>query len=219
MYTSGIVVTADTGYSNEANNAWLKEEDINAYIPDNKFRSRDPKFKHQKTRHGKRHQDKVMGIKAVIPVSEFTFNPQKKTCICPAGNAMWLRQETTHGSGRSKLAFEGKLTECRRCALKHECMRNPASADTRKGNGRQVSFTVSTGWSATEWMMRRVDSAIGKHYYSHRMSVVEPVFANIGTNKGLSRFTLRGKQKVQGQWRLYCMVHNIEKLMRYGAIT
>lgn len=47
---------------------------------------------------------------------------------------------------------------------------------------------------------------LGKHYYSHQSSVVEPVFANIGTNKGLDRFTLRGKQKVQGQWRLYCLV-------------
>jgi transposase len=219
VFAEGIIVTADTGYSNEDNNAYLKEHRINAYIPDNQFRSRDPKFKDQKTKHGKRHQDKVKGIKTVIPASEFTFDAQRKTCICPAGNAMWLRNETTHGSGRAKLCFEGRLTDCRRCALKADCMRHPTSADTRKGNGRQVSFTVSTGRSATEWMMRRVDSAIGKHYYSHRMSVVEPVFANIGTNKGLNRFTLRGKQKVQGQWRLYCMVHNIEKLMRYGAIT
>lgn len=219
VFAEGIIVTADTGYSNEDNNAYLKEEGIEAYIPDNKFRSRDPKFKHQKTRHGKRHQDKVVGIQTVIPACEFTFDPRKKTCVCPAGNAMWLKSETTHGADRSKLAFEGKLTDCRRCVLKHDCMRNPASADTREGHGRQVSITVSTGRSATEWMMRRVDSNLGKHYYSHRMSVVEPVFANIGTNKRLDRFTLRGKQKVQGQWRLYCMVHNIEKLMRYGAIT
>src|SRR5690606_31753312 len=147
------------------------EARINAYIPDNQFRSRDPKFRHQKTKHGKRHQDKVRGIKAVIPASEFTFDLRKKTCTCPAGNSMWLRQETTHGPGRTKLAFEGKLTDCRRCALKHECMRNPASADTREGHGRQVSFTVSSGRSATEWMRRRVDSTLGKHYYSHRMSV------------------------------------------------
>jgi transposase len=219
VYASGIVVTADTGYANEDNHAYVREAGINAYIPDNRFRSRDPKFKHQKTKHGKRHQDKVKGIKAVIPASEFTFDAHRKTCICPAGNVMWLRNETTHGSGRTKLCFEGRLTDCRRCALKADCMRHPSSADTRKGNGRQVSFTVSTGRSATEWMMCRVDSAIGKHYYSHRMSVVEPVFANIGTNKGLDRFTLRGKQKVQGQWRLYCMVHNIEKLMRYGTVT
>jgi transposase len=219
VFADGIVVTADTGYSNEDNNAYLKEEGINAYIPDNQFRSRDPKFKDQKTTHGKRHQDKVKGMQAVIPASEFTFDPRKRTCVCPAGNAMWLKSEATQGAGRSKLAFEGKLTDCRRCTLKHDCMRNPASADTREGHGRQVSFTVSTGRSATEWMMRRVDSALGKHYYSHRMSVVEPVFANIGTSRRLNRFSLRGKEKVQGQWRLYCLVHNIEKLMRYGAMT
>lgn len=75
---NGIVVTADTGYSNEANNAYLKEEGNNAYMPDNQFRSRDPKFKQQKAKHGKRHQDKVKGIQAVIPASEFTFDRQQK---------------------------------------------------------------------------------------------------------------------------------------------
>jgi len=51
------------------------------------------------------------------------------------------------------------------------------------------------------------------------MSVVEPVFGNIGTNKGLNRFSLRGKKKVQGQWQLYCLVHNIEKLANYGLLA
>ncbi|MFI2812261.1 transposase, partial [Microbulbifer sp. JSM ZJ756] len=67
-------------------------------------------------------------------------------------------------------------------------------------------------------MKKRVDSIAGKTIYSHRMSVVEPVFGNIGTNKRLGRFSLRGRKKVQGQWRMFCLVHNIEKLMRYGAI-
>jgi hypothetical protein len=31
------------------------------------------------------------------------------------------------------------------------------------------------------------------------MSVVEPVFANIGTNKRLNRLSLRGKEKVGSQ--------------------
>jgi hypothetical protein len=39
---------------------------------------------------------------------------------------------------------------------------------------------------------------------------------NIGTTKRLNRFSLRGKKKVQGQWQLYCLVHNIEKLVNYG---
>jgi hypothetical protein len=71
----------------------------------------------------------------------------------------------------------------------------------------------------TDWMKHRVDSKEGKYIYSHRMSVVEPVFANIGTQKRLNRFSLRGKTKVDGQWKLYCMVHNIEKLANYGSIA
>jgi transposase, IS4 family len=68
-------------------------------------------------------------------------------------------------------------------------------------------------------MRKRVDSKKGKLYYSHRMSVVEPVFGNIGTNKGLNRFSLRGKEKVQGQWYLFSLIHNIEKIKNYGRIA
>jgi hypothetical protein len=45
---------------------------------------------------------------------------------------------------------------------------------------------------------------------------VEPVFANITRTLGLNRFTLRGKRKVNGQWLLYCMVHNLLKIHRYA---
>lgn len=139
-----VVVTADTGFSSDANNAYLQEQGINAYIPDNQFRSRDPKFKKQKEKYGKRHQDTVKGVKVVIPASEFTFNLQKKTCRCPAGNQMWLKNETTQGSSRRQLYFEGKLTDCRHCHLKEACMRNPSSADTREGNGRQHFLYMPT---------------------------------------------------------------------------
>jgi hypothetical protein len=45
---------------------------------------------------------------------------------------------------------------------------------------------------------------------------VEPVFGNLRHNKGLDRFTLRGRGKVRTQWQLYCLVHNIEKLAKGG---
>jgi hypothetical protein len=34
--------------------------------------------------------------------------------------------------------------------------------------------------------------------------------------KWLNRFTLRGRKKVEGQWKLYCLVRNIEKLAHHG---
>lgn len=100
-------------------------------------------------------------------------------------------------------------------------MQTPSAADHRHGKGRQVSFALDQNRSPnyTDWMKHRVDSPEGKRIYSHRMSVVEPVFGNIGTTKRLDRFSLRGKRKVQGQWQLYCLVHNIEKLANYGQLA
>ncbi len=46
---------------------------IDAYIPDNQFRSCDPKFAEQKNKYGKHHQDKS-GMRKVIPASEFSFD-------------------------------------------------------------------------------------------------------------------------------------------------
>ncbi len=101
-------------------------------------------------------------------------------------------------------------------------MRTPSSADKADGQGRQASFILNknqTKTNHTDWMKERIDSQQGKQIYSHRMSVVEPVFANMASNKKLNRFTLRGKSKVQGQWQLYCLVHNIEKLKNYGQLS
>ncbi len=218
------IFTADTGYANEANMKYLHENKINGYIPDNKFRQRAPKFNTQQTNHTRRKAitGKTKPMMRVIPASEFDFDPVKKTCVCPAKERMWLCSEFTDQYGHEKLFFEGRLTKCRACHLKHRCMRKPDSANTRKGHGRQVSFIINESQRApnyTDWMKRRVDSDKGKLIYSHRMSVVEPVFGNIGTNKRLNRFSLRGKKKVQGQWQLYCLIQNIEKLKNYGELA
>ena len=64
-------------------------------------------------------------------------------------------------------------------------------------------------------MKRRIDSPIGRARYARRLGIVEPVFANLRHNKRLTRFTLRGRRKVDRQWKLDCLVHNIEKLANH----
>jgi transposase len=220
IYKSKIVVTADTGFANEGNMQYVYKNRINAYIPDNQFRSRDPRFSEQKSNYGKRKQASKQKAASLIPASDFKFEPTTLTCVCPAGQQLSFRHKGKDKLGNEKAFFEGKLLQCRHCEIKQDCMKNPQSADYRKGNGRQVSFIIKKNKKVnyTDWMKLRVDSDDGKQIYSHRMSTVEPVFGNIGTNKGLNRFTLRGRRKVQGQWQLYCLVHNIEKIMNYGKI-
>ena len=134
-----VIVTADTGFANEANMAYLHENTINGYIPDNQFRSRDPKFQDQKAKHPRRKRQNRKSPH-LIPANQFDFDPVNKTCVCPSGEAMWLKRKGVDPAGHPKLFFEGRLTKCRACALKSTCMRNPASANTREGHGRQVSF-------------------------------------------------------------------------------
>ena len=67
-------------------------------------------------------------------------------------------------------------------------------------------------------MIERFDTDRGRHYYSRRMGTVEPVFANIRRNLGLDWFSYRGRVKVDTQWKLFCLVHNIGKLAAYGRL-
>lgn len=66
-------------------------------------------------------------------------------------------------------------------------------------------------------MRRRIDSEVGRAMITRRFATVEPVFGNLRHNKRLDRFSLRGRQRVDGQWKLYCITHNIEKLANRGA--
>jgi len=47
---------------------------------------------------------------------------------------------------------------------------------------------------------------------------VDPVSGNIRHNKRMTRLNYRGPAKVNTQWNLYCMVHNIEKLSKTDLV-
>ena len=102
--------------------------------------------------------------------------------------------------------------DCKLCQLKTKCF--------YRKNTKRRSLDVPIGADETNYskaMLEKVDSEKGRKIYPQRMAIVEPVFANIRTQKRMGHFTLRGKIKVNIQWMLYCMVHNIEKIMNYAT--
>lgn len=70
--------------------------------------------------------------------------------------------------------------------------------------------------STKDRMRRKLRTKRGKKKYSQRKEVVEPVFGQIKEGRGFRQFLLRGLGKVQGEWRLICLTHNILKLYRTG---
>lgn len=52
----------------------------------------------------------------------------------------------------------------------------------------------------------------GKALYGRRNHTVEPVFGIIKEAMGFRRFSLRGKEKVSGEWTLVCLAYNLRRL-------
>jgi transposase len=63
-------------------------------------------------------------------------------------------------------------------------------------------------------MDRKLRSKAGQAIYALRKIIVEPVFGQIKGARGLDRFLLRGLEKVDGEWTLMAITHNIGKLHR-----
>jgi transposase len=68
------------------------------------------------------------------------------------------------------------------------------------------------GATRVDRMRRKLQTKAGKAIYAARKGIVEPVFGQIKQARGFRQFLLRGLEKVQGEWALLCVTHNILKL-------
>jgi transposase len=65
-----------------------------------------------------------------------------------------------------------------------------------------------------EKMARKLRTKKGRETYSKRKSIVEPVFGQIKRARGFVQFSLRGLEKMRGEWVIVCLTHNLLKLFR-----
>ncbi len=63
-------------------------------------------------------------------------------------------------------------------------------------------------------MRAKLQTAAGQAAYALRKAIVEPVFGQIKAVRGFHRFSFRGLVKVQAEWLLICLTHNLLKLFR-----
>jgi transposase len=70
------------------------------------------------------------------------------------------------------------------------------------------------GANAVKRMKRKLQTQVGRRIYAMRKAIVEPVFGQIKQVRGFRQFMLRGFEKVQREWALVCLTHNILKLHR-----
>lgn len=216
---ANTVVCADSGYHSKDNLEDLEARGIEAFIPDNGYRKRDPRYKDQDQHKAK---PDALWDKNPKPVKPQRFRPRDfrvaedfSHCICPAGKRLYRNGTNCNIGGRRAVKFTAAQRDCEKCPLRAQCLRHPQRTKVRQVaifTGRHASAQEG----ATDRMKQRIDSEQGREMIARRFATVEPVFGNLRANKKLNRFTLRGKAKVDAQWKLYCLVHNIEKLAHNG---
>jgi len=210
-------LTADSGYHSEKNMEMIFKEEIDAYIADNRFRKRDPRFADY-SRYKERHRKELgqrTGSNKLFTTDDFTFPKDFSHCICPAGKRLYRSGSNVTIRNFKAIKFKGTKSACLSCKLRSQCLRHPERTEIR-----QVAYF--TGRSAkgkltfTAKMKRKIDTVAGRAIYNMRLAIGEPPFAHIRSVLGLDKFTLRGKNKVNTQWNLFCIVHNLKKIHRYG---
>jgi len=207
-------LTADSGFHSEENMKMLFENEIDAYVPDNLFRKRDSRFTdadRYKERHRK-ERARSEGRLDLFTTEDFTFPKDLSHCICPAGKRLYRSGFNVKVRGFRAVKFKGPKSACIPCKLRSKCLRHPEIRQVAYFTGR----TEKGKNTFTEKMKHKIDSAAGRILYAIRLAISEPPFANIKSALRLDRFTLRGKRKVNVQWNLFCIVHNMKKIQRYG---
>ncbi len=201
---AGTTVLADTGYFSEENLKATATMNIDAVIPDQKFRQRDSRFD---------DRDRFKETTRKFSLDDFTHNEDENTYTCPNGKKLTYAGSSSLHKMRGK-RYHSNAEDCKVCPLRSKCFyKKESKTGERTIFVRQVDGEIDH----VHDMMAKIDRPEIRELYSRRMGIVEPVFGNIAYCKRLNRFTLRTKLKVNIQWQLFCLVHNIEKISHVMA--
>jgi len=226
-----VKVTADSGFHSKAVLAAVEQTGADVYIADRYYRQREPAFAHA-TRHKERaNKERALRRRKkraarpeqkrrLFTLSDFSYDGRKAQCVCPAGHKLYQSGKDMLFNGYRVAHFKAPISACRDCPLRAQCLRYPDRTIQRQltviKHREGEPNARARKHEPTERMRWKFDSPAGRAIYARRMPTVEPLFANL-QNKGMRRFTLRGRRKVNAQWQLFTIVHNIEKIAHRRA--
>lgn len=180
------ILTADAGYSTPGNLEKLESHKIDAYIPDDTYQGRS---------RGK----------AVSPFDRdnFIYNETEDTFTCPAGKTVFFWYDTRNRGSHCRIY---RCQECAGCQHFGHC--------TTSKRGRTIKRRLVD--EKIKAMRTKLDSESGKAIYAKRKHIVEPVFGHIKSILGFTGFSLRGLTKVNAEFKLVAIAHNLKKIAKYG---
>ena len=186
--------SGDAGYGSEENYAWLEKHGMGNYFKYNTF-------------HQEQHPPRKPELleKMLFKSTYFPYDQEKDEFICPAQNRM-VYLETKPSKSKNGFLSERRVYECLACStcpLKSKCTK-------AKGN-RQMQV----GFELRRYRQQAKENLLSEQGIALRqLRSIEPetVFGDVKHNMGFRRFMLRGLKKVEVEWGLVCMAHNLRKL-------
>jgi transposase len=189
------VMLADSNYWGENNLKAAEEKGFEAVIPDNRYRSR-------------------LGDKSkkMFLLQDFKYHEEGNWYECPCGKRLDFKKVSSL-YGRPIQLYAAKATDCRGCPMISRCMRGKKTVEKMKA-GRRLSITTSgQPGSLCNKAIEKNSTEKYQAIYAQRIGIIEPIYADIAYCKGLNRITVRGREKANNQWLLYCVVHNLGRLL------
>ena len=181
-------VIADAGYGSEENYDYLDEQGLEAYVKYNTF-----------------HLEKKKRKKDRFRAASFPYDESKDEFTCPAEKRLayqWTQPYQTENGFQTELRVY-ECEDCSGCELKAQC--------TRAWGTRHIRMIFR--WrELREKASGHLLSEQGMTLRSKRPVEAESVFARLKHNWGFRRFLLRGKEKVEVEWGLLCIAHNLAKM-------
>jgi transposase len=191
------ILLCDANYFSEDNLKACQERDIEAIIPDIQYRKRV-------AAKGEGHYE----------ACDFKYHEEENYYECPNGKRLEYKRDIRLSGDREYNEYQAVVEDCRICQFNARCIKsNKEISKIRGGKKLFIPKNNEAGTLCME-MRKKLNTVECQDKYSGRIQIVEPVFANIKYCKGLDRFTLRGKKKVNGQWNLFCIVHNLGKCLK-----
>jgi transposase len=187
-------VVTDAGYGSEENYAYLEQHHVKNYVKYNTF--------YQDTHHYRKAE---IIRKHQFRAENFGYDPDKDEFICPAHQRLHFqyssRYTTENGYVTDRRQYE--CDQCGECPLKQQCTR-------AKGNRKiRISFRLL---EYRRQARANLTTEEGLRLRAARSTEVETVFGIVKHNMGFRRFHLRSLEKVNTEWGLVCIAHNMKKL-------
>jgi transposase len=142
----------------------------------------------------------------VIVAHSLSNSSADAPCLIPLTDA--VTQNMGGKKPRELSADAGYCSEANLAALQER----EISAYIATGRARRPTVGGKKGGPLTQAMRRKLKLGGHRSRYRLRKQLPEPVFGQIKQARGFRQFLLRGLDKVQDEWALVCIAHNITKL-------